>query len=128
MLSTLAMALAPKGRVGTDVVMYHVNPQKFGPVPLNMDTADASGDLFFELMQVLTVPLACSDPNITRRPFNCDNPEAADPTDVVNKITITTYPDASGTNYSEYASTLRKSNSRSSNSHRRAPPTRGSED
>tara|TARA_B110001452_G_scaffold211127_1_gene181595 strand:- start:513 stop:1553 length:1041 start_codon:yes stop_codon:yes gene_type:complete len=73
-----------------DVVMYHVNPRRFGPVPLNMDTADEAGDLFFEMMQVLPVPLACSDPH--RDPhsgFECENPEAIDPTDVVNKLTLT---------------------------------------
>ena len=102
-LALLSLGLAPVAREGTDVVMYHVNPERFGPVPVNMDTADASGDLFFELMQVLTVPLACTDKNVTRRPFNCDNPEAVDPTDVVNKITITTYADTSGSNSSGYA-------------------------
>ena len=82
-----------------EVVMYHVNPQRFGPVPLNMDTADEAGDLFFELMEVLTVPLACSDPKRDQRShFECDNPEADDPTDVVNKITLTVTQ-----GFSEYA-------------------------
>ena len=69
--------------------MYHVNPRKYGPVPVNMDTGDASGDLFFELHEVLTVPLECADKNATNRSrFNCDNPEATSPTDVVSKITL----------------------------------------
>ena len=71
------------------LTMYHVNPRKYGPVPVNMDAADASGDLFFELFQVLTVPLACADKNTSHnKSFNCDNPEATSPTDVVNKITL----------------------------------------
>ena len=73
-----------------DVLMYHVNPKKYGPVPINMDTADEAGDLFFEMMEVLSVPLACSDP--TRDPrsgFECNNPEATSTDDVVNKLTLT---------------------------------------
>jgi len=73
-----------------DVVMYHVNPQRFGPIPINMDTADEAGDMFFEMMEVLTIPLACNDSH--RSPwsgFSCENPEASDPTDVVNKLTVT---------------------------------------
>ena len=70
------------------LTMYHVNPRKYGPVPVNMDTGDARGDLFFDLMQVLTVPLACADKSVSHHSFNCNNPEATSPNDVVNKITL----------------------------------------
>ena len=46
------------------VTMFHVNPRRFGPVPVNMDTADPPGDFFFELFEVLSIPLACSDPTL----------------------------------------------------------------
>lgn len=75
------------GQEWSSVTMYHVNPRKYGPVPVNMDTGDAAGDLFFELFEVLIVPLACADKNATHH-FNCDNPEANSPTDVVNKVVL----------------------------------------
>jgi len=72
------------------VTMYHVNPSRFGPVPRNTDAADALGDIFFEMFEVLTVPLACTDPTIPpeQKPFECRNLESTDPTDVVNKVTL----------------------------------------
>jgi hypothetical protein len=86
LLGALAYAAPPS----EDVVMYHVNPARFGPIPTNMDAADEAGDLFFEMMEVLTVPLACADPSRDPRShFECDNPESASPTDVVNKVTLT---------------------------------------
>lgn len=78
------------------LTMYHVNPRKYGPVPVNMDTGDARGDLFFDLMQVLTVPLACADKNASNHPYNCKNAEATSPTDVVNKITLEVRDEYSG--------------------------------
>ena len=70
--------------------MYHVNPRRFGPVPRNMDTADVTGDLFFELFEVLAIPLACNDPTVPswQKPFECHNLESNDKTDVVNKVTL----------------------------------------
>merc|ERR1719401_946561 len=78
------------GALDEQVTMYHVNPLRFGPIPRNMDTADVTGDLFFELFEVLTIPLACSDPSVpaSRKPFECRNLEANDPTTVVNKLTL----------------------------------------
>ena len=82
------------------VTMYHVNPQHFGPIPRNMDTADAVGDIFFELFEVLSIPLACADPSIPpwRKPFECHNLETNNPSDVVNKLTLDV-----NSNFSEYA-------------------------
>ena len=91
MLSLLSLlpAFATQTATSEDVLMYHVNPRKYGPVPVDMDTADEAGDLFFELMEVLTVPLACSDPTRDQRSgFECDNPEATSSDDVVNKLTL----------------------------------------
>ena len=83
-----------------EVVMYHVNPVRFGPIPRDMDTADVVGDLFFELFEVLTIPLACADPTIpaSKKPFECRNLESNDPSDVVNKLTLKV-----DSNYSGYA-------------------------
>ena len=90
LLSLPLLAATPDTGTWRKIAVYHVNPLHEGVLPLNMDTADEAGDLFFEMMEVLTVPLACSDPHRSPQSgFNCDNPEAADPTDVVNKLTLT---------------------------------------
>jgi hypothetical protein len=72
------------------VTMYHVNPLRFGPVPRNTDAADVVGDIFFDMLEVLSVPLACADPTIpaSKKPFECKNLESTDPTDVLNKVTL----------------------------------------
>ena len=33
--------------------VYHVNPASFGDAPVDMDTGDAAGDMFFDLLVVL---------------------------------------------------------------------------
>ena len=70
------------------LTMYHVNPVRFGPVPRNTDAADAAGDLFFELFEVLTLPLQCEKRKGHHLPFNCRNLEIGRPDDVVNKVTL----------------------------------------
>ena len=84
------LAAATHGTLDKTVTMYHVNPIRFGPIPRDTNTADVTGDLFFELFEVLSIPLACSDPTVPpdRKPFECRNLESNDPSDVVNKITL----------------------------------------
>ena len=97
----LLLALQPIAMVLDErITMYHVSPRHFGPVPRNMDTADPAGDLFFELMEVLSIPLACSDPTVPawKRPFECNNLETNDSSDVVNKVTLQV-----NSNFSAYA-------------------------
>ena len=36
-------------------VFFHVNPASFGAAPINMNTGDALGDLFFTLRRSATV-------------------------------------------------------------------------
>ena len=103
MLSMAALAAVPVPvtmPLDKTVTMFHVNPRRYGPIPINMDTADAVGDLFFELMESMTVPLACADKTVPakEKPIECENPEASDPTDVVNKLTVQV-----NSNYSQYA-------------------------
>ena len=40
-----------------NITVFHVNEHKFGAVPVNMNTADATGDLIFDLVEVLISPL-----------------------------------------------------------------------
>jgi len=65
---------------------YHLNPAKVGAVPINMDTGDALGDLYFYLGQFL-LPLECANASREGRAhFDCDNPERVDPNLVVTKV------------------------------------------
>ena len=40
-----ATALKIDPAYAKNITVYHVNPHKYGAVPVNMDTADATGDL-----------------------------------------------------------------------------------
>ena len=90
MTAPLLLPLLPLSALDKTITMYHVNPKRFGPVPRDMDAADVAGDLFFELFEVLSLPLMCTDPELPawRKPFQCRNLEVNDPTDVVNKVTL----------------------------------------
>ena len=90
-LSTSALVL------DKEVTMYHVNPLKFGPIPVNMDAADVAGDFFFQLFEVLTVPLACEKAQYPK-PFECRNLEVVAPDELVNKLTVKVT-----SNFSSYA-------------------------
>jgi hypothetical protein len=69
-----------------NLTAYHLNPASVGAVPINMDTGDAIGDLYFYLQQFL-LPVECaSGSNVGRAKFDCDNPERVDPNLVVTKV------------------------------------------
>ena len=84
------LSLSAHAQLWKPITVYHVNPARFGPVPRNTDAADPLGDLFFEMFEVLNIPLACADPSVPpeKKPFECRNLESSDPTDVVNQITL----------------------------------------
>jgi len=64
------------------------NPASAGASPVNMDTGDARGDLYFYLGQFL-LPLECKDASPEGRAhFDCDNPERVDPNLVVTKVDL----------------------------------------
>merc|ERR1719321_1296303 len=69
-----------------NLTVYHLNPASAGAVPINMDTGDARGDLFFYLGQFL-LPMECANASKEGRAhFDCDNPERVDPNLVVTKV------------------------------------------
>jgi len=80
------------------ITVYHVNEHKAGAIPVNMDTGNAAGDLMFDLMLVLMVPLSCNPYNGSMDPRLCGNPEATGQNLVVNKLTLEV-----DKHYSEYA-------------------------
>jgi hypothetical protein len=75
-----------------NITVYHVNEHKYGAIPVNMDTGDALGDMFFDMLEVIMYPVGC--PNGTHTPspskfFNpCLNPEAGGEDLMVNKLTL----------------------------------------
>jgi len=69
-----------------NITVYHVNPSAAGAVPDNMDTGNAPGDLFFDLLEVIIYPLSC--PNGKSTGHQCGNPEASGDLNV-NKLTLT---------------------------------------
>eukprot|EP00756_Hemistasia_phaeocysticola_P036100 Hpha_TRINITY_DN16620_c1_g1::TRINITY_DN16620_c1_g1_i1::g.179093::m.179093 len=80
------------------LTVYHLNPKVAGVIPVNMDTGNARGDLYFYLGQFL-LPLECA--NITNHSmsgFDCDNPERRDPSLVVTEVDMEV--DTRFTNYS----------------------------
>merc|ERR1711907_498777 len=69
-----------------DITVYHLNPKSAGAKPVNMDTGDARGDLYFYLGQFL-LPLECKNVSKqSRAHFDCDNPERVDPNLVVTRV------------------------------------------
>lgn len=66
--------------------MYHLNPASAGALPVNMDTGDVFGDLYFYLGEFL-LPLECAGQSEEGRAhFDCDNPERVDPDRVVTRV------------------------------------------
>jgi len=69
-----------------NITVYHVNPLRYGPKPINMDTGDEAGDMFFDFHNVLIMPLQC--PNGAASGHGCANPEALAPDLMVNKVIL----------------------------------------
>lgn len=84
--------------VATKLTVYHLNPASAGALPVNMDTGDVRGDLYFYLGQFL-LPLECKNVSgESRAHFDCDNPERVDPNRVVTSANLEI--DKRFTNYS----------------------------
>merc|ERR1712232_112679 len=77
-------SLDPKHAV--NITVYHVNPLKYGAKPVNMDTGDEPGDMFFDFHNVLITPLQC--PHGAASGHSCSNPEAIAPDLMVNKVIL----------------------------------------
>jgi len=83
-LGPSAAQIAPE--YARNVTVYHLNPVTAGAVPVNMDTGDALGDLYFYLGQFL-LPLECKNQSKhVRAHFDCDNPEREGNKLVVTKV------------------------------------------
>lgn len=74
---------------GANITVFHINEGSFGAAPLNMNTGDALGDMYFDLRsKALAIECASGSPSAAR---DCDNqevnPPAGDPL-VVTKIVL----------------------------------------
>ena len=67
--------------------VYHVNPYHEGVIPLNMDTADLRGDIFFDLRS-RSQPVECATDSATFA-SDCSNEEVVDADLVVSKLGLT---------------------------------------
>ena len=79
-----------------NITVYHINPHAQGAIPVNMDTGNGIGDLFFDLFEVVIQPLACHQG--AKSGHQCANPEASGKDLVVNKLTLEV-----DSRYSDYA-------------------------
>merc|ERR1719221_1629288 len=78
-----------------NITVYHVNPHQYGAIPIDMDTGDAGGDMFFDLFQVMIQPLECANKSANtskshhhHHGHTCTNQEAIAPNLMVNKLTL----------------------------------------
>jgi hypothetical protein len=72
-----------------NITVFHVNPASYGLVPIDMNTGDAAGDLFFWIKSVQT-PLECAK-NASRahsNGFDCRNAEVTSPDLSITKLVL----------------------------------------
>merc|ERR1719316_2596541 len=69
-----------------NLTVYHVNPKRYGPKPINMDTGDAAGDMFFDFHNALIAPLQC--PHGAASGHGCSNPEVEASDLMLNKVIL----------------------------------------
>lgn len=86
----LQRSLAIDPNYAKNITIYHVNEHKFGAIPVNMDTGDAVGDMFFDMLEVIAYPLVCENGTKPSKfgPNPCENPEAGGKDLMVNKLTL----------------------------------------
>jgi hypothetical protein len=94
-LTILCASTASLSLPSTNISVYHINPKSAGEIPINMDTGDALGDLYFYVQQFF-LPEECKD---DPRSFDCQNPERLDKDLVVTKVDLNVKPN-SDTTYS----------------------------
>lgn len=69
-----------------NITVYHVNPMNYSYAPINMDTGNSLGDLYFDLRSV-DLPIECSNPK-TARSSDCKNQEVVSGDLGITRLTI----------------------------------------
>ena len=68
----------------TSITVYHVNPSRYPVMPINMDTADRNGDMFFSMRSIVQ-PIECAnDPSS----HDCTNVEVTSNSLVITKLIL----------------------------------------
>lgn len=68
---------SPRPLNATNITVYHVNQANWSVAPINMNTADVRGDIYFDLT-TRDLPVECSGKNLSKEDaFDCQNQEAA---------------------------------------------------
>ena len=75
------------GLADTELTVYHVNPLHEGVVPVNMDTADLRGDMFFDFKSKV-LPIECASNNTGGPGSDCTNQEIIDDDLVISKLIL----------------------------------------
>jgi len=78
-----------------DLTIFHVNPISYSSAPVNMDTGDVLGDMYFDLRSV-SLPVECAVPSPATE-HDCDNVEVVADDLVITKVVLTV-----DGNYGEY--------------------------
>jgi hypothetical protein len=72
----------------TTVEVYHINPAQYGAAPINMNTGDVLGDMYFDLRSK-ALSIECSDAkNAARNAHTCANAEVASPDLVMTALEL----------------------------------------
>jgi hypothetical protein len=71
------------------ITVYHVNPAVYGDEPVDMNTADAHGDMYFSF-KTAYLPVQCQglDADSGMAGFTCGNAETTDPNLVITKLSL----------------------------------------
>jgi hypothetical protein len=69
-----------------NITVYHVNQNTYGAAPVNMNTGDARGDLYFDLRSV-DLPIECAHPTSSNA-HDCKNAEVISTNLVITKLVL----------------------------------------
>ena len=83
----LLVTILLAGLADTELTVYHVNPLHEGVVPVNMDTADLRGDMFFDFKSKV-LPIECASNNTGGPGSDCTNQEIIDDDLVISKLIL----------------------------------------
>ena len=81
-----AIALVAITALAANLNVFHVNPSHYPSTPLDMDTGDVLGDMYFDLRSVVQ-PIECAHPD-NRTARDCDNQEVVASDLVITKLVL----------------------------------------
>jgi hypothetical protein len=70
------------------ITVYHINPAEFGAAPIDMNTGDVLGDMYFDI-RTRCLAIECADANnYQRNAHTCENAEVASPDLVITALEL----------------------------------------